>query len=166
MPKNSNLISSRAGHQDPCSANCFGGARGDRGSTILIRVNPAALVRQIEAYLSSRGVPVCARPFQVASLNSGGLVKINGRAVVLLNSAAPPVERLMALADALCSLDFEPESLSIEVKRLVSKALAKRRWRRRQLVGARRRNNLLWLRSRLVLQRPGLRACEANDRKS
>ncbi len=75
-------------------------------------MNPAALIEQMETYLLSRGIRVCSKPFQAKSTSAGGLVKLEGRTLVVLDSMAPPVERLMVLAEALCSLDYEPALLS------------------------------------------------------
>lgn len=129
-------------------------------------MNPAALIEQIEGYLSSLGVEICSKPFQGASASAGGLVKLKGRTLVVVDSKAPQVERLMVLADALCGLDCEPASLSPDVQRVVAKASAKRRWRRKRLVGRANLPKPLWLQSRLLSKSPGLRACRRNDPES
>ena len=129
-------------------------------------VNPAPLIEQIEDYLSSLGVQVYSTPFQVKSISAGGLVKLNGRTLVVVDSRAPQVERLMVLADALCGLDCEPASLSADVQRLLSKARSKRRWRRRRLVGRVTMPKPLWLQSRLLSRSPGVHACRRNDQES
>ena len=129
-------------------------------------MNPLALIEQIETYLSSLGVPICCKPFHANGICSGGLVKLNGRMLVVVDSAAPQVERLMVLADALSCLGVQPEVLSEEVRRVVAKARAKRHWRRKRLLGRLSAAKPLWLQSRLVSRNPGLRACKGNDRNS
>jgi len=129
-------------------------------------VNPSALIEQIETYLSLLGVPICCKPFHANGTSSGGLVKLNGRILVVVDSAAPQVERLMVLADALSCLGIQPEVLPEEVRRLVVKARAKRQWRRKRLLGRISVAKPLWLQSRLVSRSPGLRACKGNDRNS
>ena len=129
-------------------------------------VNPATLIEQMENYLSLLGVEVCSKPFQVTSVSAGGLVKLNGRTLVVVDSKAPQVERLMVLADALCGLDCEPTLLPPEVQRIVAKAKAKRRWRRKRLIGRANVPKPLWLQSRLLSKSPGLRACRRNGPQS
>lgn len=133
---------------------------------MLAAVNPAALIEQIERYLFSRGVRVAARPFQGANGIAGGLVKLKGRPLVVVDSSAPQVERLMVLADVLCSLNIELASVSMEVRRVVAKARARRRWLRCRLVGRINLNNPIWLQSTRLVRSPGLRACKGNDPQS
>ncbi len=137
-----------------------------RGLLCWPTVNPSSLIEQIEAYLSSRGVPVCCKPLHAQGIVSGGLVKLNGRILVVVDSAAPQVERLMVLADALGRLGIDPGALSEDVRCLVTKARAKRLWRRKRLLGRLGGAKPLWLQSRLVSRSPGLRACKGNDRNS
>lgn len=127
-------------------------------------MNPAALIEQMETYLLSRGIRVSSKPFQARSTSAGGLVKLEGRTLVVLDSMAPPVERLMVLAEALCSLDYEPALLPSEVRRAVKKASAKRSWRHRRLVVKLGLTKPPWLQSQLVSRSPGLRACKGNVR--
>ncbi len=133
---------------------------------MLATVNPSTLIEQIETYLSSLGVPICCKPFHANGICSGGLVKLNGRMLVVVDSAAPQVERLMVLADALGCLGIQPEGLPEEVRRWVAKACAKRQWRRKRLLGRLSVAKPLWLQSRLVSRSPGLRACKGNGRNS
>jgi hypothetical protein len=129
-------------------------------------VDPAVLIKQIERYLRSRGIEICAKPFQIDAPSAGGLVKLNGRSLVVVDSKAPDVERLMALAEALCALECEPALLPPDVQSIVVKAHAKRRWRRRRLVGARNFAKPLWLQSKILSRRPGLHTCPSNDNES
>lgn len=133
---------------------------------MLSAVDPTALIRQIERYLRSRGIEICSKPFQSNLLSAGGLVKLNGRSVVIVDGKAPDVERLMALAEALCALDLEPTELPSAVQSVVVKAHARRRWRRRRLVGKRNLVKPLWLQSKILSRRPGLRACPSNDNET
>jgi len=126
-------------------------------------VNPATLIRQIERYLGSRGVEICSRPFQIEAPSAGGLVRLNGRSLVVVDSKAPVMERLMALAEALCALDYEPTLLPPDVQSIVLKAHAKRRWKRRRLMGRRKVFKPLWLQSKILSRKPGLRACSRED---
>jgi hypothetical protein len=120
------------------------------------------LIEQIESCLSSLGIEVCAKPFHSTSSSAGGLVKLRGRTLVVVDGGAPQVERLMVLADALCGLDCEPSLLSPDAQRIVAKARARRRWRRKRLVGKSSLPKTLWLQSRLLSKHPGLRACRRN----
>lgn len=135
-----------------------------RGLLCWPAVDPAALIEQIESYLLSRGVPICCKPFHTSGMSSGGLVKLNGRMLVVVDSEAPQGVRLMVLADALSCLGVQPDVLSEEVQRIVAKARAKRLWRRKRVLGRLGVTKPLWVQSRLVSRRPGLRACKGNDR--
>ena len=129
-------------------------------------VNPSMLIRQIERYLRSRGVEICARPFQIEAPSAGGLVKLNGRSLVIVDGKAFVVERLMALAEALCALDYEPALLPPDVRSIVVKARAKRRWKRRRLMGKRKVFKPLWLQSKILSRKPGLHACRRETSES
>ncbi len=133
---------------------------------MLVPVDPPALIKKIELYLRSRGIEICAKPFHMEAPSSGGLVKINGRALVVVDSKAPDVERLMALAEALCALDCEPALLPAEVQSIVVKAHARRRWKRRRMVGKRSFGKPLWLQSMILSRRPELHNCPSNDNES
>ncbi len=133
---------------------------------MLAAVNPAALIEQIERYLFSRGVRGASRPFQTGNGIAGGLVKLKGRPLVVVDSSAPQVERLMVLADVLCSLDIELDALPMEVRRVVAKARTRRRWLRARLVGRVNLKSPFWLHSRPLVRSPGLRACKGNDPES
>jgi len=126
-------------------------------------VNPATLIRRIERYLKSRGVEVCSKPFQIEAPSAGGLVKVNGRSLVVVDSKAPEVERLMALAEALCALEYEPALLPPGVQSIVVRAHAKLRWKRRRLMGKRKVFKPLWLQSKILSRKPGLHACRRED---
>jgi hypothetical protein len=133
---------------------------------MLAPVDPPALIKKIEGYLRSRGIEICAKPFQIEAPSAGGLVKLNGRALVVVDSKAPDVERLMALAEALCALEFEPALLPPEVQSIVVKVNARRRWKRRRLVGKRNLVKPLWLQSKILSRRPGLHICPSNDNET
>ncbi len=129
-------------------------------------MDPAALIKQIEHYLRSRSIEICSKPFQVVAPSAGGLVKLHGRSLVVIDSKASDIERLMALAEALCALDLEPTELPVAVQSVVVKVHAKRRWRRRRLVGKHHFVKPLWLQSKLVSRRPGLHRCSDNDNET
>jgi hypothetical protein len=116
--------------------------------------------------LSEQGVRLSARPFQTASTVAGGAVKLGGRSFVIIDSGAPIVEQMMALAEAICALGIEPAELSREARLVVAKAHARRRWRRKRLVGRALKNKALWFRARPASISPGLRACKGNERRS
>lgn len=129
-------------------------------------MDTAALIKTIERYLRSRGIEICAKPFQIEAPSAGGLVKLNGRALVVVDSKAPDVERLMALAEALCALDCEPALLPPDVQSIVVRAHARRRWKRRRLVGKRNFVKPLWLQSMILSRRPELHNCPSNDNET
>src|SRR5512142_310508 len=123
-------------------------------------VNPRAMIDWLVGVLSVQGVRLSSRPFQSASTVAGGAVKLAGQAFVIVDSGAPIVEQVMALAEAICSLGIEPSGLSREARLVVAKAYARRRWRRKRLVGRALTNKALWFRARQSTASPGLRACK------
>lgn len=129
-------------------------------------MNPRVLIDEMASLLSEQGVRLSARPFQSASTMAGGAVKLAGKAFVIIDSGAPLVEQLMALAEAICSLGMDPMGLSREARLLVAKVHARRRWRRKRLVGRALKNKALWFRARTEPTSPGLRACKGNERRS
>lgn len=123
------------------------------------------MIDEMALVLSEQGVRLSARPFQSASTVAGGAVKLGGKAFVIIDSGAPMVEQVMALAEAICSLGIELSGLSREARLMVAKAHARRRWRRKRLVGRALKNKALWFRPRSSPS-PGLRACKGNERRS
>jgi hypothetical protein len=116
--------------------------------------------------LSHHGVRLSSRPFHSAGTVAGGVVKLGGRVLVVIDSAAPAVEQLMAMAEVICSLGIEFSSLSSEARQVVERARARRRWRRKRLLGRAACNQSIWQSSRLSLRSPGVRACKGNERRS
>ncbi len=51
---------------------------------------------------------------------AGGLCTVLGQRLVVLNSNASPVERAVALADALASLEVEEASMSADARRFLA----------------------------------------------
>lgn len=129
-------------------------------------VTPRATIEEMALILARHGVRVSFRPFHSVSTVAGGVVKLGAQSLVVINGAAPIVEQLMALAEALCSLDIELALLPHEIALLVAKAHARRRWRRRRLLGLSSRNKLMWQLSRSSTRYPGIHACKRNDKTS
>jgi hypothetical protein len=129
-------------------------------------VNPRALIDELVEVLSVKGVRLSSRPFQSASTVAGGAVKLAGQVFVVIDSGAPIVEQAMALAEAICSLGIEPGVLSREARLIVAKAYARRRWRRKRLVGRALTNKVLWFRARQSAASPVLSACKDHGRRA
>jgi len=74
-------------------------------------VTPERVYQQLEELLARLGVPVRAEAFDprmFGDLSSkGGLCRLHGRTVVVVDSTAPLVERVTILAAAAASLDTE-----------------------------------------------------------
>lgn len=74
-------------------------------------MSPERLYQQLEDVLARLGIPVrCERfdPRLFGELSSkGGLCRVHGRRVVLVDSRAPLVDRIAVLATAAASLDSE-----------------------------------------------------------
>lgn len=74
-------------------------------------MSPERLYQHLEELLRRLGVPVRPEVFDAhlfGDLSSkGGLCRLRGRSVVLVDAAAPLVERLAVLASAAATLDTE-----------------------------------------------------------
>jgi hypothetical protein len=86
--------------------------------------NPERLISELSRVLSRRGLSVRAEPLW--GVHPGGKCRLKGKQVLLLNTKAPPVERLIVLADCIVELPFEDLDISIEARALLQRRLARR----------------------------------------
>lgn len=76
------------------------------------------------------GVDVRIEPMRSARFASGGLCRVNGKAVVVLNAKSPPVDRVLTLAEAIAPLARAPErALGPEARQVLDAAMARREGR-------------------------------------
>jgi hypothetical protein len=86
--------------------------------------NNERLISELSRVLSRRGLSV--RSEQLWGVHPGGKCRLRGKEVLLLNTKAPPVERLIILADCIVELPFEDLDVSIEARALLQRRLARR----------------------------------------
>ena len=86
--------------------------------------NNERLIAELSRLLSRRGLSV--RSEQLWGVHPGGQCRLKGKLVLLLNTKAPSVERLVVLADAVVEEPFETLELSIEARVLLQRRIARR----------------------------------------
>jgi hypothetical protein len=101
---------------------------------MLYGVDPKALLDELFDVCRMLGLAVRDEPMKVpATRLAGGLVRLHGIPIVIVDSLSPVVDRVAAVADAICELDIDPIRLSTEARRAISHARARRRRARRGL---------------------------------
>ena len=70
-------------------------------------VTPRAMIDEMALILARYGVRVSFRPFHSVGTVAGGMVRLGMQSLVVIDGAAPMVEQLVALAEALCSLNVQ-----------------------------------------------------------
>ncbi len=87
-------------------------------------MDPSRLFDELLAIAARTGLEVRTRAFQSTASRkvpfAGGLCKVLGQQLVLLNSNASVVERSVALADALTSLDLNGATMSAGARRFLA----------------------------------------------
>lgn len=74
--------------------------------------------------LTRRGLSVRSEPLW--GVHAGGKCRLKGKEVVLLNTKAPPMERLVVLADCVAEQPLEGDELSVEAHALLQRRIARR----------------------------------------
>jgi len=95
-------------------------------------VAPERLLEELVTVAGKLGVDVRVEPLRVAlHLGSGGMIRLKGKTLVLLDSKSPVVDRLLTLADALVPLAGASEEIYMapEARELLDAARAKREGR-------------------------------------
>jgi hypothetical protein len=81
------------------------------------------LITELTRVLSRRGLSVRAEPLW--GVHPGGKCRVKGKVVLLLNTKAPSVERLIVLADCVAEEPFEGEELSMDARALLQRRIAR-----------------------------------------
>jgi hypothetical protein len=124
---------------------------------MLTRVDLTALLSELLWTCKALGLVVRDEPMKVpASRLAGGLVHLRGAAVVIVDSSAPVVDRIAAVADALCELAVDPLHLSAEARRSITIARGRRRRLRRHLRMRRTKPWSAWKVTRPLRPKPGV----------
>jgi hypothetical protein len=88
-------------------------------------LNPSErLIAELSRVLSRRGLSVRSEPLW--GVHAGGKCRVKGKDVVLLNTKAPSMERLIVLADCVAEKPLEDAELSVEAHALVQRRVARR----------------------------------------
>lgn len=82
------------------------------------------LISELSRVLSRRGLSVRSEPLW--GVHPGGKCRLKGKTVVLLNTKAPLIERLVVLADCVAEAPLDGAELSVEAYGLVQRRLARR----------------------------------------
>lgn len=85
--------------------------------------NNERLISELSRVLSRRGLSV--RSEQLWGVHPGGKCRLKGKTVLLLNTKAPFVERLIVVADCVVEEPFDGVDLSIEARALLQRRLAR-----------------------------------------
>ena len=85
--------------------------------------NNERLISELSRVLSRRGLSV--RSEQLWGVHPGGKCRLKGKTVLLLNTKAPSVERLIVLVDCVAEEPFEGEELSVEARSLLQRRIAR-----------------------------------------
>lgn len=74
--------------------------------------------------LARRGLSVRSEPLW--GVHAGGKCRLRGKEVVLLNTKAPPMERLVVLADCVAEQAIDGDEISVEAHALLQSRIARR----------------------------------------
>jgi len=99
---------------------------------MLWAVEPERLLEELVGVARGLGIVVRIEPLRVAVHHaSGGMIRLNGQSLVLLDAKSPLFDRVLTLADAIAPLakDGLPGSLTPEARELLEAARAKREGR-------------------------------------
>ncbi|RYZ09411.1 MAG: hypothetical protein EOO73_03695 [Myxococcales bacterium] len=82
------------------------------------------LISELSRVLTRRGLSVRSEPLW--GVHAGGKCRLKGKDVVLLNTKAPPMERLVMLADYVAEQRVVGDELSVEAHALLQSRIARR----------------------------------------
>jgi hypothetical protein len=82
------------------------------------------VISELSSALSRRGLSVRSEPLW--GVHPGGKCRVKGKPVLLLNTKAPSVERLIVLADCFVEEGIEDAELSVEAHALLQRRIARR----------------------------------------
>ena len=86
--------------------------------------NNERLISELSRVLSRRGLSVRSEPLY--GVHPGGKCRLKGKLVLLLNTKAPTMERLIVLADCVAEASVEGSDLSVEAHALLQRRIARR----------------------------------------
>jgi hypothetical protein len=86
--------------------------------------NNERLIQELSRVLSRRGLSVRSEPLW--GVHPGGKCRLKGKVVLLLNTKAPIIERLVVLADLVAAEAIDDAELSIDARALLQRRIARR----------------------------------------
>lgn len=88
-----------------------------------LEVDLPHVFEQLEALLGRLGVPVRCEPFDARVFNDlnahGGLCKLKGATMVLIDARAPVADRVAVLAGVLAGFDLEGVYIAPQLRKLI-----------------------------------------------
>jgi hypothetical protein len=99
---------------------------------MLAGVDPERLLEELVKVARTLGVTVRIEPMRLAMHHtSGGMIRLNGQSLLLLDAKSPLFDRVLTLADAIVSVSKEgvPAALTPEARELLEATRAKREGR-------------------------------------
>jgi hypothetical protein len=79
-------------------------------------MKPRHLLKELERVAAAVSVTVRTQPFRGSSVSPGGLCKVRGQSVVLLNSRSHEDERALVLGEVLAKMNTSGVNMSEEVR--------------------------------------------------
>jgi len=122
-------------------------------------VDAQRLLDELLSAARKLGLKVRIEPLRAASGRAGGLCRIRGQTLVLLDELAGPVEQAAALAEALAELDVENIQMAPEARRTIEAKRRHEMWRVNDARPAQRDDRV----RPLPLPKPGLRRGRGRD---
>jgi hypothetical protein len=89
-------------------------------------VDPARLVDELIGVARKLGIEVRVEHMRLPTHSSGGLCRLKGRQVLLLDSKSSVIDRAGALAEALAGFDFDAMELSDDTRTVLESARSRR----------------------------------------
>jgi hypothetical protein len=86
--------------------------------------NNERLISELSRVLSRRGLSVRSEPLW--GVHPGGKCRLKGKTVLLLNTKAPSMERLVVLADCVVEEALDDVELSVDARALLQRRIARR----------------------------------------
>ena len=151
------------GAAEPNPAALLGAQRlpGASKSAYGAAVEPRRLLDELFKVAKKLGLEVRVEPFSAPAprVGAGGICRLRGRQVVLIDATAGMVDQAIAMAEALGRFELESVSMAPEARRIVESTRVRDRWRARVAMHAprpgpgSRESSVRWL----GRPKPGLR---------
>lgn len=89
-------------------------------------MKPRNLLKELEQVAAQVDLSVRTQPFRNTALQPGGLCKLRGRSVVLLNSRTHADDRALVLAEVLNTLDIDHVEMSEDAREFLAARQSRR----------------------------------------